>query len=100
MPKTIWIMWLQGLASAPDLVKKCVHSWQRHNPSWKIVFLDEHNLKTYVKVDDLVGRNRETITIQALTDIIRINLLAQLAGYGWMPPAFVAGHWMNGLKTT
>jgi hypothetical protein len=80
MPKIIWIMWLQGLAVAPKLVKQCVHSWQRHNPNWKIIFLDEQNLKEYVKTDDIVGRNRETITVQALTDIIRINLLAQFGG--------------------
>ena len=73
-------MWLQGLDVAPELVKRCVYSWQRHNPDWKIIVLDEQNLKEYIEVYDFVGRNRATITIQALSDIIRINLLAKFGG--------------------
>jgi len=73
-------MWLQGLDAAPKLVKQCVHSWQRHNPDWKINILDEQNLKEYIEVDGFVGRNRATITMQAFANIVRTNLLATFGG--------------------
>ena len=79
-PKIIWILWLQGFDAAPQLVKECLFSWQRHNPDWKIVRLDEQNLKEYVNLDGIVRRNRDTISVQAFTNIIRTNLLATYGG--------------------
>lgn len=79
-PKIIWIMWLQGLDAAPNLVKQCLLSWQRHNRGWKIVFLDGQNFKDYINLDDIIGHARQTISLQALSDIIRINLLAKFGG--------------------
>jgi len=73
-------MWLQGFEKAPGLVKKCLFSWQHHNPGWKIVPLDEKNLKDYIDPDSIIGKNRENISVQALSNIIRINLLAKHGG--------------------
>ena len=80
MPRIIWILWLQGFAAAPYLVKQCLRSWQRHNPGWKIVLLDGNNFSEYVNLDEIIGRNRSTITMQALSNVIRINLLVKFGG--------------------
>lgn len=80
IPKIIWILWLQGFDAAPDLVKQCLLSWQRHHRGWKIVPLDEKNLKDHVCLDDIIRHNRQTISKQALANIIRINLLAKFGG--------------------
>src|SRR5262249_37436294 len=80
IPKIIWMMWLQGFAKAPCLVQRCAVSWSTHNPDWKINHLDGDNLQEYVNVDEFVGRNRKTISIQALSNVIRINLLKQYGG--------------------
>ena len=74
LPKTIWFLWLQGLDKAPSIVSKCYESWVRHNPGWEIIFLDENNLPDYITIKPM------QITTQALSDIIRINLLAKYGG--------------------
>ena len=73
-PKTIWFLWLQGLDNAPLVVQKCYGSWLKHNPGWDIIFLDESNLANYISLKPL------QITQQALSDILRINLLAKYGG--------------------
>ncbi len=80
IPKILWMMWLQGFAQAPDIVKNCYRSWCKHNPNWNIVFLDEVNLHEYVDVPRLIGRNRPDIKVQAFSDFVRINLLARYGG--------------------
>jgi hypothetical protein len=73
-PKIIWLLWLQGYDQAPLVVRKCYESWLKHNPGWEIIFLDETNLSKYIAL-----KPRHT-TDQALSDILRINLLAQYGG--------------------
>ena len=41
--KTIFIMWLQGFDYAPDIVKRCVDTWEFHHRNWNIVKTDESN---------------------------------------------------------
>jgi len=73
--KIIWLTWLQGLASAPPLVQQCVASWRRENPGWKTIVLDEQCFGDYVDPVPIIKGNEPFITRQALSDIIRINLL-------------------------
>lgn len=74
LPKKIWFLWLQGLDNAPLLVRNCYGSWVRHNPGWELMLLDENNVRQYITpVAD--GRTK-----QALSDILRINLLAEYGG--------------------
>jgi mannosyltransferase OCH1-like enzyme len=72
--KTIWFLWLQGLDSAPSIVKKCYESWVKYNPGWNVAFLDESNIADYTLLKPM------PVTRQALSDIIRINLLAKHGG--------------------
>ena len=80
IPRIIWIMWWQGFDKAPDLVKKCYFSWKKHNPTWKIILLDEKNLDEYIDVQNIVNINRRDITIQKVSNILRINLLKKYGG--------------------
>jgi hypothetical protein len=80
VPKIIWLLWHQGFENAPEVIQQCALSWSRHNPTWKVVLLNRHNLEEYVGVDELVGSNRQTISMQALSNIVRINLLARHGG--------------------
>ncbi len=80
VPKTIWMMWLQGLEQAPPLVKQCYASWKALNPDWKIVFLDETNFREYVDDLEIILGDNKGAQIQARSDIIRISLLAKYGG--------------------
>lgn len=71
--KVIWLLWLQGWHKAPELVKSVCTSWEKLNPEWTIIKLDQKNLKNYVKV-------KKVESMQAYSDIIRLALLAKHGG--------------------
>ena len=73
-------MWFQGFNSAPELVRKCRHSWQRHNSNWQVISLDGENYKEYINLDDIIRQHRHTIPIVHLSELVRINLLAKFGG--------------------
>lgn len=74
LPKKIWFLWLQGLDNAPLVVKKCYDSWVKHNPDWELILLDEQSIGEYIPAF------KDGVTKQALSDILRINLLAKHGG--------------------
>jgi len=80
IPRVIWFVWLQGLDKAPGLVHKCLRSWQENNPGWKINFIDDQNLSSYIDLSAIIDVDREDITIQKVVNIIRINLLDKFGG--------------------
>jgi len=80
LPRTIWILWLQGFAAAPPLVQKCLESWKRHHPAWNVVELDYASLGTSLNLPAIIDVGRPDLTPQALSDIVRINLLAKHGG--------------------
>lgn len=80
LPRRIWTLWFQGFHAAPPIVRSCLDSWRRHNPDWEIVELDERSLRDWLDPSELPPRNRTDITPAALSDIIRINLLAKHGG--------------------
>ncbi len=80
VPKIIWILWFQGFDNAPYVVKKCLASWKKYNPDWKINLLEEANISEYINLNELVGKNVQEITKQALSDVLRINLLEKYGG--------------------
>jgi len=80
IPKLIWILWYQGIDEAPDLVRRCISSWKLHNPDWKVIFLDKNSLEEYISMRDFIDINRKDITIQKVSNLIRINLLAKYGG--------------------
>jgi Capsular polysaccharide synthesis protein len=74
LPKKIWFLWLQGLESAPLLVRKCYESWVMHNTGWEVIVLNEGNINNYMPPV------QKGTTSQALSDILRVNLLAKHGG--------------------
>jgi len=82
MNKTIFILWFQGIEHAPDLVKRCVDSWKKHNSNWNIIFIDNANIKDYICVNDYIDVENKHIELCHLSDIIR-GLLLQKYGGVW-----------------
>jgi len=76
IPKIIWMYWKQGENNAPELVKHCLKSWRKLNPDWDIRVLDDDTAKQYTGQLTLPPG----ITVQAYSDILRVNLLAQYGG--------------------
>lgn len=79
-PKVIWFLWLQGLDQAPEVVRLCHESWRRRNPGWEVRALGRGDVDRYVDLDEILGPNRETASPQAISDIVRVSLLADQGG--------------------
>jgi mannosyltransferase OCH1-like enzyme len=79
IPKKIWFLWYQGLAEAPLVVKKCYESWQKYNPDWEVIFLDENNLKDYI-THSLPPEKLSQLSKNHQSDLLRVELLAKYGG--------------------
>ncbi len=78
IPKILFMYWDQGWANAPDIVKRCAATWQRHNPAWDIFFLDSASVSQKVKLPPAV--KALNLPLPALSDVIRICLLKKYGG--------------------
>jgi mannosyltransferase OCH1-like enzyme len=78
----IWICWLQGIAHAPHIVQKCVHSITSHHPNNEVILLDSANIPQYIAVPDYITKKWRAgiISHTHYSDIVRIFLLAKYGG--------------------
>ncbi len=82
-PDIVWVMWLQGIDKAPDIVKKCVKSQQKAMPHKNFIFLDETNIGKYVSFPDyIMEKKRKGIIGNAhFSDLVRNELLIKYGGF-------------------
>lgn len=82
VPKIIWIMWWQGINSAPPIVKKCIDSMRKNNPSCTVIIIDKNNYFNYVHIDRAIidAYKNGKIRIQHLSDLLRLELLFSYGG--------------------
>lgn len=81
LPKTIWILWLQGIETAPPIVKACVTSWQRLNATWTIHVLTRESLADFLpEVSDPNSILSMQLSDATYSDIVRIELLSRYGG--------------------
>lgn len=76
-PKIIYSLWMQGRKNAPKLVQLHFDRWERLNPDYQLIVLDEETSKPYLK-DFPIDTTK--LTVQTFSDILRIRLLAQMGG--------------------
>ena len=79
IPKKIWFLWYQGFPQAPLVVKKCYESWQKYNPDWEVIFLDENNLENYI-TPYLPPEKLSQLSKNHQSDLLRVELLAKYGG--------------------
>jgi hypothetical protein len=70
LPKTIWLLWLQGWDNAPWVPKQVAKSWEKLNPGWEIKLIDRETCPVEIYGD----------TPQAQSDVIRLELLSKYGG--------------------
>jgi mannosyltransferase OCH1-like enzyme len=79
--KKIYMLWYDGFDKAPELVKKCVKSWEYHNPDWEIILLDKNNLRNYFDYKDYnIDFSDKNYNIAHISDVIRTILLKKYGG--------------------
>ena len=77
-PKLVWILWLQGWANAPYIVRRVRESYSFHNPDWRVMLLDRETIPRHLDLP--FEWNSTEITAPALSDIVRLGLLARYGG--------------------
>jgi len=81
LARTIWALWWQGWAAAPDLVRACAASWRQHNPGWDIHYLSHETLKPCLRaLPELQDIIEKGLPLDALSDVVRIELLNRHGG--------------------
>ena len=82
MSNTVWVCWLQGVESAPTLVKNCIASMQYHIKDREFVFINKDNFKDYCDIPDYIIQKWENgiITNTHFSDILRLALLTEHGG--------------------
>lgn len=78
--KTLWVYWDKGFESAPDVVKVAVESWQKMNPEFELIFLDEDKVQEYFDFKSLFFNLTLDAGIAHKSDFIRTYLLARFGG--------------------
>ena len=76
VPRRLWMMWDQGEAAAPPLVRTAVESWRELNPSWDVTVLDADCVTDWVEMPRLP----QWVTRTAKTNIVRLRLLGRYGG--------------------
>lgn len=81
----VWVLWMQGLDDAPDIVKECINSIKNKTPNKKLILLDSENIKDYVSFPEFIWEKYKdgVITNTHLSDIVRVYLLCEYGGF-WM----------------
>ena len=49
IPKIIWTYWNND--TLPEFIEKCINTWKKHNPTYKINVVTPSNLKDYLDID-------------------------------------------------
>lgn len=80
VPKVIWLLWLQGWEHAPEIAQASQESWSNRNPGWKVWLLDRDSLATFIPRDQLNWILSSNIPLEALSDLIRLELLHSYGG--------------------
>lgn len=81
----VWFCWLQGMDSAPDLVRACYNSIKRYVTDKELVVVTQENVSEYINLPQhIVERYEKGQLPPALfADIIRLELLTRYGGT-WM----------------
>lgn len=88
--RVAWVMWWQGEAEAPELIRMCIAGLRRNLPDVRIVLIDSKNYHEYAHVSSTVlerlGAGRMSLT--QFSDIVRTAILRQHGGL-WIDAAML-----------
>ena len=85
----IWVMWYQGIETAPPIVKACIQSVIVNRAKHPVHIISKYNLEKYVKLPSYLMEkfNNGTFSITHFSDIIRFALLHKYGGY-WIDSTY------------
>lgn len=78
----IWVCWLQGMETAPNIVQCCYHSLTTHITNKEIILLTENNYRDYVNFPIYIQKkiDQGEISKTHMSDLLRLELLTHYGG--------------------
>ena len=87
IPKIIWTFW--DTEHVPEIIKKCIRGWQKHNPDYKIIVLNKQNYIHYVNIPEYIVNHPHYNDNHAhFADMIRIHVLSANGGV-WVDSSII-----------
>ena len=81
-PAPIWSVWWQGEENAPEMVKMCFASVNRHRGEHPFIIITKDNYQKYISLPDHIMQkmNSGVLRLTHFSDIIRLYLLTHYGG--------------------
>lgn len=100
VPKIVWFSWLQGIETAPILVKVCLESQKLHLHDYEFRILDFNNYHQWVQLPQyVVDKYRKGIIPSAsFSDLIRLAVLKKYGGIWMDATVYCSGFGNDNLK--
>ncbi|MCY7209836.1 capsular polysaccharide synthesis protein [Streptococcus sp. IsoGale021] len=78
----VWVMWLQGIDNAPEIVKVCYNSLVNNLKDREVILLTEDNYSNYVTFPDYIQTkiDKGLIGKAHMSDLLRLELLENYGG--------------------
>lgn len=78
----VWVCWLQGMETAPEIVKRCFQSLQDNLIEREIILLTDENYREWVIFPEYIQEKIDNgiITRTHMTDLLRLELLENYGG--------------------
>ena len=88
----IYTLWLQGVETAPYIVRQCIESIEK-NFGKKLILLNEQTLPDFIHLPDYIMEKwKKGLIVPAnFSDIVRIQLLAEHGGYWFDATDYILG---------
>lgn len=71
------MLWAQGEADQPAVVRACIERWGSLNPEYELIVLREKDVITLLSDFPI---HYSTLSLQALSDVVRVKLLSTIGG--------------------
>lgn len=91
--RIVWVMWMQGLDSAPEIVKLCVNSIKKNSGYSDVRVISDSNIGDYLDIPSeiLEGLNSGRISRALYSDYIRFKVLSRYGGVWLDSTCFCSG---------
>ena len=81
MDKNIFIYWDTGFDFAPPVVQTCLSLWEKNKSDYTLHKITDQNISDYHDIKSITNDyNFDKLTIQAQSDVIRLELLYNHGG--------------------
>lgn len=86
--QNIWILWLQGEESMPEVVRVCYSNIKKYSNGHNVILLTNDNLGEYLLINqNIKNKVGKCLSYTAFSDYVRLNLLSLYGGL-WIDATF------------